>query len=464
MRALVLVGALALSAASLAARADDLGPFTLEQAVAYALAHHPTVQAGSAEAAAQGAEVDVARAAYLPQLDASLQVNAGTGNVLRGPLFPVAGVPAVSGPPTGRSLSDASLGTLAGVGASWNALGLPEQMAEVDAALAGEDQARARFAATRLAVAYGAADQFLDLMSRDEVVRAANASVDRARALATIVATLVAQQLRPGADGSRAQAELALAVTQLIRAQQAAAVSRAALARTLGAAGRTVAIRGDVLLFPRAVAGVAGEGTKNPLVLEAEAAERTADARQRAVRWQYAPRLDLVGSMWVRGSGLTNGTSAGALPPSPESGLAPDTPNWAVGLVLTWPALEIVATHARSSAAAARGEVARARRADVEQAIQSQLDVAQKSLAAAQQVAANTPVALTAARAAESQATARYRAGLATVVEVAEADRLLAEAEAEDAVARIDVRRAELLVARAVGDLELFFAQLRGSR
>jgi outer membrane protein len=90
--------------------------------------------------------------------------------------------------------------------------------------------------------------------------------------------------------------------------------------------------------------------------------------------------------------------------------------------------------------------------------------VAQKSLAAAQQVAANTPVALTAARAAESQATARYRAGLATVVEVAEADRLLAEAEAEDAVARIDVRRAELLVARAVGDLEPFFAQLRGSR
>ena len=262
-----------------------------------------------------------------------------------------------------------------------------------------------------------------------------------------------------------AQAELALAVTQLIRAQQAAAVSRATLARALGAAGRTVAIRGDALLLARAVSSGFAPGTKNPLVLEAEAAERTADARQRAVRWQYAPRLDLVGSMWIRGSGLTNGTAAGALPPSPANGLLPDTPNWAVGLVLTWPALEIAATHARSSAAAARGEAARARRTDIEQAIRSQLEVAQKSLAAAQQVAANTPVALAAARAAESQATARYRAGLATVVEVAEADGLLAEAEAEDAVARIDVLRAQLLTARAVGDLEPFFAPLRsGSR
>ncbi len=443
------------------ARAQDLGPFDLYDAVAYALAHHPAVQARTAEAAAQKAGVDVARAAYLPQLDASLQVIAGTGNVLRGALFPMADIPSVSGPPLGRGLSDASFGTLAGVGASWNALGLPEQIAQVDAALAGEQEAQAQVAVERLAVAYGAADQFLDLVSREQIARAANANVDRARTLARIVDTLVAQQLRPGADASRAQAELALAVTQVIRAGQSAAVSQVALARALGAAGHTIGVRGDALLLVRSAAGVATQGTKNPLVLQAAAAERAANARHRAVRWQYAPRLDLVASLWTRGSGLSNGTSTGALPPTPADGLLPDTPNWAAGLVLTWPALEIVATHARSRAAAARGEAAHARRSDVEQAIQSQLDAARKSLAAAQQVAANTPVALAAARAAESQATARYRAGLATVVEVAEAQRLLAEAEAEDAVARIDVWRAQLLVARAVGDLDPFFAQLR---
>jgi outer membrane protein TolC len=203
--------------------------------------------------------------------------------------------------------------------------------------------------------------------------------------------------------------------------------------------------------------------TKNPLVVQADATVRVAEAQKRATQWQYLPRLSVVASLWVRGSGLSNGGS-GSLPPSPNDGITPDTPNWAAGLVLTWPVLEIVATHARSRAAQAQVEVARAQRADVEQAVQSQIDAAEKVLEGAKQVAANTPIALGAARDAESQAIARYRAGLATIVEVAEAQRLLTLAEADDAVARINVRRGELLLARAVGDLEPFFEQLHGAR
>ncbi len=87
---------------------------------------------------------------------------------------------------------------------------------------------------------------------------------------------------------------------------------------------------------------------------------------------------------------------------------------------------------------------------------------AKRILDAARKEAANTPIALNAARAAEAQATARYRAGLATVVEVAEAQRLLAQADIDDAVARLNVRRAELLLARAVGDLGPFVDAVRG--
>lgn len=443
------------------ARAQQIGPLGLNDAVAYALAHHPTVKAQAATADAQHAQVSVARAAYLPHVDASVQLDVGTGNVLRGPLFSTSNIPPISGPPIGRSLSDASFGTLVGVGASWDALGLAQQIAQVDAALASEKQARAGLAVQRLNVAYAAADQFLDLLSRDEVVRAANASVERARALAKIVDVLVQQQLRPGADASRAQAELALAVTQLIHAQQSDDVSRTALARALGAAGNVVRVRADNLMALPPQSTAATRPAQNPLVTQAAAAVRVAEAQRRAVQFQYLPRLNVVAALWVRGSGLTNGTAAGSLPPSPNDGLTPDTPNWAAGLVLTWPALEVVAVRARSRAAEAQLDVARAQRADVDQAVQSQLDTARQVLDAAHRTAANTPVALHAARAAESQATARYRTGLASVVEVAEAQRLLAQAEADDAVARLDVRRAELLLARAVGDLDPFFAQTR---
>ncbi len=76
-------------------------------------------------------------------------------------------------------------------------------------------------------------------------------------------------------------------------------------------------------------------------------------------------------------------------------------------------------------------------------------------------VARNTPVQLEAARTTEQQARARYQAGLAGVIEVAEAQRLLAQAEAEDALARLGVWRALLARAVAAGDLQPFLAAAR---
>ena len=70
----------------------------------------------------------------------------------------------------------------------------------------------------------------------------------------------------------------------------------------------------------------------------------------------------------------------------------------------------------------------------------------------------NSPVELDAARTAEQQATARYKSGLGNIVEVAEAERLLTQAEIDDALARLSVWRALLGVAAAEGDLQPFLA------
>ena len=71
---------------------------------------------------------------------------------------------------------------------------------------------------------------------------------------------------------------------------------------------------------------------------------------------------------------------------------------------------------------------------------------------AARAIAANMPVQLAAAQQSESQARARYQAGLANIVEVADAQSLLAQAEVQDQLARIDVWRALLAQSVAHGD------------
>ena len=127
---------------------ERVGPLTLDQAVGFAIAHHPALQAEASAEEVRREQVSVARAGYLPSVDLALQINAGTGNVLRGALYAMKGIPVVSGPPTGRSFTDASLGSVIGVGVSWDAIGLLQKMAEVDATLADEAQARATVDAT----------------------------------------------------------------------------------------------------------------------------------------------------------------------------------------------------------------------------------------------------------------------------------------------------------------------------
>ncbi len=59
---------------------------------------------------------------------------------------------------------------------------------------------------------------------------------------------------------------------------------------------------------------------------------------------------------------------------------------------------------------------------------------------------------------ATTQATARYQAGLGIIDDVAQAQRLLTQAEIDDALARLNVWRGLLGIATASGDIKPFVA------
>jgi outer membrane protein TolC len=69
-------------------------------------------------------------------------------------------------------------------------------------------------------------------------------------------------------------------------------------------------------------------------------------------------------------------------------------------------------------------------------------------------------VQVAAARSAAQQATARYQAGLGNIDAVAEAQRLVTQAEIDDALARLGVWRGLLAVAAASGDIRPFLAEV----
>ena len=180
-----------------------------------------------------------------------------------------------------------------------------------------------------------------------------------------------------------------------------------------------------------------------------------AKAQLRALERSYFPHFAVQGAAYARGTGAElSGTNLGGL-----NGLAPSTQNYALGFSVTFPVMDVYATRAKEAgqSAAIRAETARYQQIATD--LKSQFNAAVATLEGSRRVAANTPVQVSAARAATNQATARYQAGLGAIDEVAEAQRLLTQAEIDDALARLSVWRALLGIAASTGDLQPFVAE-----
>jgi outer membrane protein len=433
------------------------GPVTLNDAVQLALKNYPAIKESRARTQAAEETIGVARTAYLPRLDLLWQENRATQNNVFGLLLPQSIVPPVSPPVLGTRSYDGVWGSAAGVQLSWEAVDFGQRRAAVEVARAHRSLATAQADLTQLDVTSAAADAFLSVLAADETVRAARANVDRLQVFADTVRTLVQNQLRPGADESRANAELAIAKNQPSQAIQTADLARAALADAIGAPGTTVEPVPDGLATLPAIApSVAVDLKTHPAARAASAAIETIRAREGVLDRSYFPHVDFQSAFAARDSGAQ-------VPGQPllGHGLWPQVPNWAVGLAVTFPALDFFTVNARRRVELQNEVAERARYDQTIQTLTTQDARARALMKAAVDIAQNTPVERQAATAAESQARARYQNGLASITEVAEAQRLLAQAEADDAVARLAVWRALLVAAQVRGDLTPFLEQTR---
>jgi outer membrane protein len=432
------------------------GPLTLPDAIEAALRNYPTIKERRARAQAADEGVGVARTAYLPRLDFAWQENRATTNNVFGLLLPQGVVPPISGPVLGTRSYQSVWGSAAGVLLSWEAVDFGQRKAAVDVARAQSSVAKAETALTELDVASAAADAFLTVLAADETVRAANANRDRLQVLADTVRTLVQNQLRPGADQSRAEAELAIAKNQVSQATQVAEVARASLADAIGAAGAAIELSARGL---GTIPDVAVEPLNAPSHPAAQAGQASVDAvraRQRALDRAYFPQVTLQSAFAGRGTGAEVPGQ-----PSLGSGAWPQVANWAVGATVSFPALDLFSINARKRVEAQNELAESARYERTIQSVTTEDARARALMKAAIDIARNTPVELQAARDAESRARARYQTGLASITEVAEAERLLAQADADDAVARLGVWRALLAAAQSRGTLAPFLDRTR---
>jgi outer membrane protein len=426
---------------------------TLRQAVDYALANYPAVRAALSQVTAAREGIGVARAAYLPEANTLWQANRATDNNITGTLLPQGVIPPISGPVAISASGSSVWGSAAGLLASWEPFDFGYRGALVNVARSGESRAEAQAAVTRLDVAVATVNAYLALLAAQQVTQAARADVERREVLATSVGVLVQNQLRPGADGSRARADLAQARIRLIRAQTMENTGRASLTTFLGLGDTGIDVEaGSLLDMPSEESLPAQDSARNPIAIAQMSRITEALARDHVLAKSYFPRISVQSAFFGRGSGV----DAGGQPIGGSSGLGLQRGNWAAGLQVTFPILQTFTTRAKRRVEQANEATERARYDQTLLDLSDQTAQAQIRLDGARQIAQNTPAEVTAARDAEQQARARYEAGLATLVEVSEAQSLLVQAEIEDALARLTVWRGFAELAGAQGDLQPF--------
>ncbi|MBM3804461.1 MAG: TolC family protein [Acidimicrobiia bacterium] len=426
---------------------------SLAEAVERARQNYPAVQVSQAQADAAAASIRFARTSFLPRFDALAQANRATHNNIYGMLLQQPVISPISGPPVLENTSASVFGSAVGLLVDWEPFDFGLRHARVEVARTSLKRAQMSAVRTQFEAAAAAADSYLTILAAEQTVKAAKASVERSSVLFKTVEALAQAQLRPGADATAARAELAAAQGQMIRSERAVAEAKAFLAGLVGESnGRIEVIEGRLLELPGEALTSSVPISESPLAREQNAAVEEARVRARTLDRLWVPRFSLQATTYARGTGVRpDATTLGG-----ANGLAPTFYNWGLGLTVKLPILDYAPVRAQQAEESARVRAEESKY----RLVMTQLDVkrnqALAAMEAARKLAELAPVQLEAARAAEAQAQARYRAGLASLVAVADAQRVLAQAEIDNGLARLNVWRALLALRAVEGDLAPF--------
>ncbi|HSS38543.1 MAG TPA: TolC family protein, partial [Polyangia bacterium] len=426
---------------------------TLAEALAYARTHQPSVQSALARVTAAAADTRVARAQWLPVFGATAQAFEGTANNSTASYLgvPEVALPRIGGTPVNSTGTfRPSTSTLVAVGGNQEVFDfgrIAAEAAAADVTLAAEKH---RADAERLRIELVVKDAFYGVQAARAVQEAAKEAFARARVHRDMAAAEVKTGLHAPIELTRAEADLSRFEVAQVRAAGGLASAQSVFAAAVGVEDLMLDAAGEgspEQPLPPLDAGLRMAADRDPLLLEARARADAAAARTRAIAAELRPDIALTGTFSGR-AGTATPTSG---PPSPDYGPLPSVANWDVGLILRWPLFDPVVA-ARRDAAAARAGVARA---DVAVLSQQQKAIVQQAYVSAQ-VAESALVALrrsvVAAHDNYAQAEARFKAGLGTSLELADAEAVRTDAEIQLAVGQYDVQRARAALARLLAE------------
>jgi outer membrane protein TolC len=416
-RALVRIAAALSTVAATTAAAPDTtdhpprAPMTLADALAEARAHDESYRLVDGQRALVAHQRDRAWAALLPALSvrgsythADKQVAVGTRVIQLQDYF--------------AASAQAQLALVKGPA-------IPELLRSQRADQAAEHSA----AWARAALDFEVARAFVACLAADNLTRAAERAVSSADEHVAAVRARRAAGEAIAVDESRAQAERVTAQGALIRARNAQVSSADLLAFLTGAQPPVVLQAASTTVQHRA------DGSERPDLAAARSELSAAEVAELAVWLSYLPTLSLGGVYAL----------------NQNAGWSGDPSSWNVMLTLEWVLFDGGLRRADRLDRATRRELARLRLQQLERAAAQELRQAMRDRDTALSSLATADEQLALARQTRGMVLQRYLAGLATSLELLDADDAAQRAEVNQVASALDLELRSLDVLRAQG-------------
>jgi outer membrane protein TolC len=429
---------------------------TLADALAYARSHQPAVLASLARIETEKANAEVPRAQYYPLLGLTAQLLEGTTNNTTASYLGDAFVdlPRIGGTPSTGG-GDASwrpyASTLAAAGLSQEIFDFGRIAAESAAADARITIAARAADAQRLDIELNVEEAFFAVHAARSILQASEDAYQRSLVHRNYAGAGVRSGLRSPIELTRAEADLSRFDTARIRARGGLSAAQAVLAAAVGSPDLVLDAADEApgsLALPALAEAIRLASERDPRLQEVLAQLRQQELETRAVGALARPD--------VRLSATLSGRAGGAMPSNngeepAGSGFLPNVPNWDGALVLSWPLFDPT-INARRRASGVAEAVRRSEIDLVRQQVVAAVEQAYVSVVVAREALPSLQRAVEAARANYAQADARFKAGLGTSVELADAEALRTDADIRLAIGVFDLAKARASFGRAIAE------------
>jgi len=414
-------------AALLAVGSGSAHAISLGDAAGLALQNDPRMRAAGDAVQASTAQVDVARAGYLPS--ATLTANTGLSRYYLSPAL-ASSIP-INGP-----LNPNAVGFQASQPLYTGGLN-SAQLAASKSQLEGSQQSEAN---TRQQLLLAAASAYLDVERDRAVIDFASANVAALQQELSDTQKRYAAGEATRTDTSQAEARLAEAQANLKRATTQEKVSEAAFLRVVGIVPGGLDSGWPSPQVPSTLDAALASAGMTPAVLAADAQRRSAEAQIDVARSDYWPKLALNGSATAQG----------------DSNVSADRyRDWTVQLKATLPLYTGGATRARVSAAQAQASQAAANLDDTRHAAIESITQNWDLLQASDELIRAYQADVDASTLALDDARKELQAGTRTTKDVLDAERDKVSAQVNLATSRHDRAVSAFQLLAACGKLRL---------